>query len=205
MALKVGINGFGRIGRVFFRAAWGTPGIEVVAVNDLTDAATLAHLLKHDSVHGTFAPEVVAKGDAIFVDGREVRVLAQKDPGSPAVAGARRRHRGRVDGPLRRPRQRGQAPRGRRQEGRDHGARQEPGRDGRPRRERAELRSREAPRGLERLLHHELPRDGRQGAARPLRHPPRLLHHDPLLHERPAHPGLPAQGPPARARGRRCR
>jgi glyceraldehyde 3-phosphate dehydrogenase len=63
MALKVGINGFGRIGRVFFRAAWGTPGLEVVGVNDLTDAATLAHLLKHDSVHGTFGPEVVAKGD----------------------------------------------------------------------------------------------------------------------------------------------
>ena len=56
MALKVGINGFGRIGRVFYRAAWGTPGFEVVAVNDLTDAATLAHLLKHDSVHGTFGP-----------------------------------------------------------------------------------------------------------------------------------------------------
>ena len=80
MALKVGINGFGRIGRVFYRAAWGTPGLEVVAVNDLTDAHTLAHLLKHDSVHGTFIPEVVAKGDAIFVDGRQVRVLAQKEP-----------------------------------------------------------------------------------------------------------------------------
>src|SRR5215467_5930539 len=82
MTLKVGINGFGRIGRVFYRAAWGTPGLEVVAVNDLTDAHTLAHLLKHDSVHGTFGAEVVAKGDAIFVDGRQVRVLAQKDPGS---------------------------------------------------------------------------------------------------------------------------
>jgi glyceraldehyde 3-phosphate dehydrogenase len=82
MALKIGINGFGRIGRVFYRAAWGTPGFEVVAVNDLTDAATLAHLLKYDSIHGIFGPEVVAKGDAIFVDGRQVRVLAQKDPAS---------------------------------------------------------------------------------------------------------------------------
>jgi glyceraldehyde 3-phosphate dehydrogenase len=80
MALKVGINGFGRIGRVFFRAAWGTPGLEVVGVNDLADAKTLAHLLKHDSVHGGFGPEVVAKGDAFFVDGRPVRVTAQKDP-----------------------------------------------------------------------------------------------------------------------------
>jgi glyceraldehyde 3-phosphate dehydrogenase len=80
MALKVGINGFGRIGRVFFRAAWGTPGLEVAGVNDLADAKTLAHLLKHDSVHGAFKPEVVAKGDSFFVDGRQVRVTAQKDP-----------------------------------------------------------------------------------------------------------------------------
>jgi glyceraldehyde 3-phosphate dehydrogenase len=80
MGLKVGINGFGRIGRVFFRAAWGTPGLEVVGVNDLADAATLAHLLKYDSVHGHFRPEVVAKGEAFFVEGRQVRVSAQKDP-----------------------------------------------------------------------------------------------------------------------------
>ena len=80
MAVKIGINGFGRIGRVFFRAAWGTPGLEVVGVNDLSDAATLAHLLKYDSVHGIFRPEVEAKGDRIFVDGHPVRVTAQKDP-----------------------------------------------------------------------------------------------------------------------------
>jgi glyceraldehyde 3-phosphate dehydrogenase len=80
MALRVGVNGFGRIGRVFFRAAWGTPGLEVVGVNDLSDAKTLAHLLKYDSVHGIFPAEVVAKGDAIFVDGRSIRVTAQKDP-----------------------------------------------------------------------------------------------------------------------------
>ncbi len=80
MALRVGINGFGRIGRVFFRAAWGSADIVVVGVNDLADAATLAHLLKYDSVHGTLGAEVVAKGDAFFVDGREVRVSAQKDP-----------------------------------------------------------------------------------------------------------------------------
>jgi glyceraldehyde 3-phosphate dehydrogenase len=82
MAIKVGINGFGRIGRVFFRSAWGTADLEVVAVNDLTDASTLAHLLKYDSIHGRFGPEVLAKGDSIFVDGRPIRVLAQKDPGS---------------------------------------------------------------------------------------------------------------------------
>jgi glyceraldehyde 3-phosphate dehydrogenase len=80
MSIRVGVNGFGRIGRVFFRAALGAKDIEVVGVNDLADAKTLAHLLKHDSVHGNLPAEVVAKGEAIFVDGREVRVCAIKDP-----------------------------------------------------------------------------------------------------------------------------
>ena len=74
MAVRVGVNGFGRIGRVFFRAALTSKDIEVVAVNDLADAKTLGHLLKHDSVHGTLNAEVSAKGDAISVDGRKVRV-----------------------------------------------------------------------------------------------------------------------------------
>jgi glyceraldehyde 3-phosphate dehydrogenase len=82
MSIRVGVNGFGRIGRVFFRAALEARDIEVVGVNDLADAKTLAHLLKHDSVHGNLAAEVVAKNGAIFVNGREVRVLALKDPGS---------------------------------------------------------------------------------------------------------------------------
>jgi glyceraldehyde 3-phosphate dehydrogenase len=82
MSIRVGVNGFGRIGRVFFRAALEARDIEVVGVNDLADAKTLAHLLKHDSVHGNLAAEVAAKDGAIFVNGREVRVLALKDPGS---------------------------------------------------------------------------------------------------------------------------
>ena len=82
MSIRVGVNGFGRIGRVFFRAALEARDIEVVGVNDLADAKTLAHLLKHDSVHGNLAAEVIAKDGAIFVNGREVRVLALKDPGS---------------------------------------------------------------------------------------------------------------------------
>src|SRR5262249_5669482 len=82
MGLKVGINGFGRIGRVLFRATWGTPDVEIVAVNDLTDAHTLAHLLKYDSIHGVLAAEVEATEDRCFVDGKAVRVLAQKDPAS---------------------------------------------------------------------------------------------------------------------------
>lgn len=80
MAIRVGINGFGRIGRNVFRASFGNPDIEVVAVNDLTDSATLAHLLKRDSVHGTFNADVKVKKDSIFVDGKEIKVLAQTDP-----------------------------------------------------------------------------------------------------------------------------
>src|SRR5262245_65834589 len=80
MGVRVGVNGFGRIGRVFFRAALQAPEIEVVAVNDLADAKTLAHLLKYDSVHGILAGEVQHKGEAIFVNGREVRVCSAKDP-----------------------------------------------------------------------------------------------------------------------------
>lgn len=78
---KIGINGFGRIGREVFRVAFSNTEVEVVAVNDLTDAATLAHLLKYDSVHGTFPHEVTVDGDYIVVDGHRVKVLAQTDPG----------------------------------------------------------------------------------------------------------------------------
>lgn len=77
---KVGINGFGRIGREVFRVAFTNPEVEVVAVNDLTDSATLAHLLKYDSVHGTFPHEVHADGDCIVVDGKKVKVFASPDP-----------------------------------------------------------------------------------------------------------------------------
>jgi len=80
MAIRVGINGFGRIGRNVLRAGLGREGIEFVAVNDLTDAKTLAHLLKYDSVHGKFNAQVEAKGDSIWVDGKEMKVFAQKDP-----------------------------------------------------------------------------------------------------------------------------
>jgi glyceraldehyde 3-phosphate dehydrogenase len=80
MGVRVGVNGFGRIGRVFFRASLKAPELEVVAVNDLADAKTLAHLLKYDSVHGILDAEVTHKGEAIFVNGREVRVCSAKDP-----------------------------------------------------------------------------------------------------------------------------
>jgi glyceraldehyde 3-phosphate dehydrogenase len=83
MSIKVGINGFGRIGRNFFRAA-KQQGIDIdfVAVNDITNAGTLAHLLKYDSVLGTFPGEVTATETSIFADGDELKVLAEKDPAS---------------------------------------------------------------------------------------------------------------------------
>lgn len=81
MPVRVGINGFGRIGRNVFRAAHeSSADVEIVAVNDITDAATLAHLLRYDSVYGPFAGEVEQGGDALTVDGREVKVLAERDP-----------------------------------------------------------------------------------------------------------------------------
>ncbi len=80
MATRVGINGFGRIGRNFFRAACQDPALEIVAVNDITDARTLAHLLKYDSVHGPFRGTVEAKDNALTVNGGTVKVFASKDP-----------------------------------------------------------------------------------------------------------------------------
>ncbi|WP_053368190.1 type I glyceraldehyde-3-phosphate dehydrogenase [Bacillus sp. FJAT-27245] len=80
MALKVGINGFGRIGRNVFRAALNNPNIEIVAVNDLTDANMLAHLLKYDTVHGTLSEDVTVDGSNLVVGGKTVKVLAERDP-----------------------------------------------------------------------------------------------------------------------------
>jgi glyceraldehyde 3-phosphate dehydrogenase (phosphorylating) len=80
MAVKVGINGFGRIGRNVFRAALGNPEIEFVAVNDLTSPAILAHLLKHDSILGNLSNEIVAGEDSITVDGKTIKVFAERDP-----------------------------------------------------------------------------------------------------------------------------
>src|SRR6187397_3549207 len=80
MAIRVGINGFGRIGRNILRAALHDQDLEFVAVNDITDAATLAHLLKYDSILGNLADDVKAEGDTIRVAGRSIKVLAMKDP-----------------------------------------------------------------------------------------------------------------------------
>jgi glyceraldehyde 3-phosphate dehydrogenase len=80
MAIKVGINGFGRIGRNVFRASLNDSNIEIVAVNDLTSPKTLAHLLKYDSILGNLKHDIHADGDFIVVDGKKVKVFAQRDP-----------------------------------------------------------------------------------------------------------------------------
>ncbi len=80
MTVKLGINGFGRIGRLVFRAALKNPELEVVAINDLTDAGTMAHLLKYDSVHGTLDVDVSAKDDRLEVDGETVAIRSIKEP-----------------------------------------------------------------------------------------------------------------------------
>jgi len=79
-AIRVGINGFGRIGRLVFRVAWEDPAVEVVSVNDLTDPKTLAHLLKYDSVHGKFDREVKVVDGGFTVDGKLVKVSAERNP-----------------------------------------------------------------------------------------------------------------------------
>ena len=80
MAIQVGINGFGRIGRNVFRASLNDPNINIVAVNDLTSPEILAHLLKYDSILGNLKSDIRAEGDHILVDGKKVKVFAEKDP-----------------------------------------------------------------------------------------------------------------------------
>jgi glyceraldehyde 3-phosphate dehydrogenase len=80
MAIRVGVNGFGRIGRNVLRAGLNRKELEFVAVNDLTDAQTLAHLLKYDSVHGKFEAKVEARKEGFLINGKEIKVYAQKDP-----------------------------------------------------------------------------------------------------------------------------
>jgi glyceraldehyde 3-phosphate dehydrogenase len=87
MATKIGINGFGRIGRNVFRAALNNPAVEVVAINDLTDANMLAHLLKYDTVHGNLDADVSVNGNTLVVNGLEVNISAERDPAKLDWAG----------------------------------------------------------------------------------------------------------------------
>ena len=80
MPVKIAINGFGRIGRLVFRAGYKNKDVEFVAVNDLADAKTLAHLLKYDSTHGTLDAEVKAGNNSIIVDGKEIKTFSVREP-----------------------------------------------------------------------------------------------------------------------------
>ena len=82
---RVAINGFGRIGRLTFKALLQKENIEVVAINDLTDTATLAHLLKYDSVHGRFDGTVAATENGIVVNGTEIKIYAEREPKKPPM------------------------------------------------------------------------------------------------------------------------
>ena len=79
--IKIAINGFGRIGRIFFRQAFGHPDLEFVAINDLGSAENLAYLLKYDSVYGHYEKNVEAKDGILIVDGQEIKLLQEKEPG----------------------------------------------------------------------------------------------------------------------------
>lgn len=81
MAIRVGINGFGRIGRNVFRASLNEPKLEFVAINDITDAKTLAHLLRYDSVHGQLDANIIAEDNALVVNGKRIEIIQERDPG----------------------------------------------------------------------------------------------------------------------------
>ena len=196
MSVRVGINGFGRIGRLFLRAARKRGAdLEVVGVNDLTDAATMAHLLKYDSVHGIWPGDVMSTVDGISIDGHAFKLFAEKDPsllpwrdlGVDVVVECTGRF---TDARAGR-----QAP-GRRGEQGDHQrAQQGRGPHRGHGRQRRGVRPVPARRGLQRLLHHQLPGPGSQGAPGHLRHRAGVHEHHPRLHERSDDPGPAAQGP----------
>ncbi len=164
MTTRVGINGFGRIGRQSLKALIErAPDIEVVAVNDLVDAEMNALLFKHDSTYGAYDGTVEAGDHSIIIDGREIKILAEKDPAalpwrdlgvdivleSTGIFTERREGQG--------------PPRCGREEGHHQRARQGRGHHDRPGRQRGELRPRDAPHHQQRLVHDELPRPGRKG------------------------------------------
>ena len=102
MAIKVGINGFGRIGRNVLRASLNDSNIEFVAVNDLTNPKTLAHLLKYDSILGNLPHKITAGEDSITIDGKNIKVFKERDPGKAALGVGRRAGRRRIHRPLHR-------------------------------------------------------------------------------------------------------
>ncbi len=169
MAVKVGINGFGRIGRNVVRAGLHRDDIEFVAVNDLTDTKTLAHLLKYDSVLG---PLHERSTPSRFHHRRwqKDQGLRQQRSRTARLDFGGRANRGRIHRPVHRCQGRRQAPARHGEKGHHLRSRQERRRHHRAGRERRRLRSRQAQHHLQRLLHHQLPGAGGEGAARQVRH-----------------------------------
>ncbi len=161
---------------------------QVVAINDLVDTATNAHLLKYDSNYGRFKGDVAAGRRRPHGRRRAGQGLRRARPGQDPVGRCRGRHRHRVDGLLHQRPGRSGAPPRQRQEGDHQRAGHERGHDHRPRRERREVRPGEAPRDLQRLLHHQRPRAASQGAGGRVRPDQGPDDHDPLLHELAADP-----------------
>ena len=201
MTVRVGINGFGRIGRNFFRAAKQTGAdIDFVAVNDLGSLETMAHLLKYDSVHGTFGGTVKAVRRRHQRRRRQARRLVRAQPRRPALGRSRRRRRHRVHRHLHLARRRWRAPRRRCHEGHRLGALRRRRRHLRGGRQRRRLRPGQAPRHLQRIVHHELLRADGQGPRRRLRRREGSDDHHPRLHRRSEHRRRSPQGPSSGAR-----
>ena len=203
MPVRVGINGFGRIGRNVFRAAHESGAdVEIVAVNDITDNETLAHLLKYDSVYGPFSGTVEVGDGALLIDGREVKALEERDPaalpwgdlGVDVVIESTGFFTKRADAAKHL----------------EAGAKKviisapatEPDATVVLGVNFDDAYDPDSPRRhLERVLHDELPRAARQGPARRDRDHARPDDDDPRLHGGPAPAGRAAQGPPPRPRG----
>ncbi len=166
MAVKVGINGFGRIGRNVLRAALGNKEIDFVAVNDLTSPATPAHLLKYDSILGNLPNEIHSGDDFISVDGKKNQGVGRARPSQAALGRSWRAGRRRIHRPLYR-RYQGQGTSGRDgEEGHHLSAGHQRRYHHRSRRKRRQIRSCEAQHHLQRELHHQLPGAGRQSHSR---------------------------------------
>ena len=206
MAIRVAINGFGRIGRLVLRSIveTGRRDIEVVAVNDLGPVATNAHLLRYDSVHGRFPASVTVDGDIMTAAGHKIKVTAIKDPDPVAAQGTGCGHRAGMHGHLLGASQGGAASGSRRQARAGLGpvGRRRP--HGRLWRQRPQADQRTF-RRFQRLVHDQLSRPGRQGAERSARHREGDHDHDPLLHQRSADARPAAQGSLSRAALLRCR
>ena len=201
MSVRVAINGFGRIGRQSLKAIIERhPELEVVAVNDLADTELNALLFAHDSTYGRYPGTVDHTEDSLIVDGRQIKVLKEKDPAALPWRDLEHRHRHRVDRPLHHRREGARPPRCRRPQGDHQRPGQAGGRHDRPRRERGGLRPGRPQHHQQRLVHDQRPGAGGQGAERHVRHREGLPDDGPLVHQLAAPAGRHRQGSARRAR-----